>query len=255
MQMNKHSILIVDDEPGLLESLSILLEKDFNILTASNGKEGLSIFKNNPSISLILLDLDMPVMNGVETLERIRAVNSKVKVLIMTGRSCHEYASRCADLNVHGYMKKPVEPGNLINRLKELLSIEDYQILREILGKEYEEKIVSLSLVVRNALNYIEKNYQKTFSREDMAGHLDISPEHLSRSFHDQCGITLRDYIVSVRLQRSKELLSKESHLKIRKIANLVGLSDGDYFCKIFKNQTGLTPLEYRKNSLRSFTS
>ena len=80
--MNKHSILIVDDEPKFLEGLSLVLEKDFNILTASNGKEGLSVFKNNPSISLILLDLDMPVMNGLEMLIRIR---EKSKTLPITG--------------------------------------------------------------------------------------------------------------------------------------------------------------------------
>ena len=128
--MNKHSILIVDDEPGLLESLSILLEEDFNILTASNGKEGLSVFKANPSISLILLDLDMPAMNGVEALERIRDVDSKVKVLIMTGKSCHDYAYSCANLNVQGYMKKPVDPEELINSIKKELSINDYKVLR-----------------------------------------------------------------------------------------------------------------------------
>ncbi len=73
--MSKPSILIVDDEPNFLKSLCALFEKDFSILTASNGREGLDIFSANPPISMILLDMDMPVMNGPEMLTRIREIS------------------------------------------------------------------------------------------------------------------------------------------------------------------------------------
>ena len=94
--MNKPSVLIIDDEPLLLSSFSSLLERDFNVLTAPNGREGLSKFRSNPSLSMILLDLQMPVMNGVETLKAIRAFDDKVKIDIMTAEISNEWAEQCA---------------------------------------------------------------------------------------------------------------------------------------------------------------
>ena len=86
--MGKHLILIVDDEPRLLKSLFLLLRNNFDIVTATNGKEGYKLFKIHPYLSMILLDLDMPVMNGVEMLERVRDENNNMKVIVMTGRIC-----------------------------------------------------------------------------------------------------------------------------------------------------------------------
>jgi len=61
--MGKHSILTVDDEPGLLKSLSHLKDH-FEIVTAFNGQEGYKQYKSHPDLSMVLLDLNMPVMNG-----------------------------------------------------------------------------------------------------------------------------------------------------------------------------------------------
>ena len=66
--MEKHSILIVDDEPRLVKSISLFLNDDFDIVTASNGKEGYEQFKAYPDLSMILLDLNMPIMSGVDML-------------------------------------------------------------------------------------------------------------------------------------------------------------------------------------------
>ena len=247
MKMNKPLILIVDDEPGMLDSLSILLGKDFNILTASNGEEGLSVFKDNPSISMILLDMDMPVMNGLEMLIKIRET-SDIKVVIMTGRSTHEWAMKCADLNVQGYMNKPVDPEKLINRLKELLSIDDYQVLREILGKEYETQIFSMNPIVKNTLHYIEKNSPINFNIKQIAIHLDITHEYLSRIFHKECKVQLKDYIKRIKIEKSKEYLARKPYLNIKDVATSAGINNESNFYRLFKQYTNVTPTQFRKN-------
>ena len=119
--MGKHLILIVDDEPRLLKSLSLLLKREFDIITASNGKEGYEQFRATPYLSLILLDLDMPVMNGIEMLKRVREISSKMKVIIMTGGHRPDLAFDSAMMNVQGYIKKPFDIDALSNKIKELL--------------------------------------------------------------------------------------------------------------------------------------
>lgn len=248
MKETKPEILIIDDEKRMLASLRFLLEKDFNVLTASGGGEGLVIF-NAGRISLILLDIDMPVMNGIEVLQRIRSTDKFVKVIMMTGKSSHDWAKRCADLNVQGYVEKPFEPGELIERIKEMLEKKGYPVLKKLWGTRYEERMRSLSIQSRRTLLFIEQNCRIALCRDCIADHLQITPDYLSRFFHRECGIELHEYIHMSKIEKSKEYLSKKLDMKIKEVAEAIGISDTAYFCRFFKHHTGLTPKEFRKNS------
>lgn len=116
----KPTILIADDEPAFLESLSLILEREFNVLTAPDGLIGLSIIKTHP-LSLAILDLDMPGMDGMELLRLIRQENSALPVLIMTGRVDETCRTNCSDLNVQGYLEKPVDIPVLIEKIREII--------------------------------------------------------------------------------------------------------------------------------------
>ncbi len=246
--MGKPSLLIVDDEPGMLISLSTLLEDEFHVKTASNGREALSIIKNK-SLSLILSDLHMPEMTGVELLEQVRESDSTTPILIMTGNSCQDWAERCADLNVQGYIKKPVNVDSLIERIKKLLCIDDCEVLREIWNGDYRKRMDQLSPVIKKSLRYMCDNCRKEFNRGKIAAFLEVSPDYLTRQFHKECGLNLSDYINKLRVHKSKELL-QDSSLKIKEIAAAAGIRDVSYFCSVFKEQTGMTPKEYQKKIL-----
>ncbi len=245
--MAKPSLLIVDDEPHLLKSLSSILEEEFHVMTASNGRDGLSIIKANP-LSLILLDLQMPEMTGVELLEKVRNTDNKTPILIITGNSCHEWAEKCADLNVQGYVKKPLDIGRLIDRIKDLLGVEDFEVLIHMWGDEYEAKMASVSHPIRKALRYIHQNYQGELTREKISNYLNISPDYLSRQFHKECGVHLKEYINRYKIHKSKEHF-RDLDRQMSDIASSVGFLNVNYFCKLFKDYTGITPKVFRKNS------
>lgn len=243
--MAKPSLLIVDDEPHLLKSLSAVLEEEFHVMTASNGQEGLSIIKAY-RLSLILLDLQMPGMTGVEMLEKVRNTNNKTPILIITGNSCHEWAEKCADMNVQGYINKPIDIERLKVRIKKVLGMEDFEVLRELWGDDYETKITAVSATIRKALHFMGQNYQQDLTRDKVAGYLNISLDYLSRQFHKECELHLMEYLNLVRMYKSQELLRDNSR-KIKDIAVSVGITDDKYFCRLFKKHTSLTPKEFRK--------
>lgn len=244
--MTKPTILIVDDEDHFRESLSEVLGEEFHVLTASNVRDGLALIDEGP-VSLILLDLQMPGLTGIDLLEILRSKNNNTPVFILTGNSCQNWAERCADLNVQGYVKKPVDVESLICRIKKVLGMEDFDVLKELWGDDYETKIVDISPIVKKAINYIQQNYRNNLTREELALCLDVSPEHLSRKFHKECGLSLKEYINMYRISKSKGYLKKVEK-KIGDVALSVGIPDLNYFCKLFKRFIGLTPNDFRKS-------
>lgn len=121
--MRKTTILIVDDEPDILEILKFNLEKeDFNVVTASNGEEGIErALASNPD--LIVLDIMMPIMDGVEVCRALRKKPEFKDVLIAFLTAREEDYSQIAALDVGGddYITKPIRPRVLISRIKALL--------------------------------------------------------------------------------------------------------------------------------------
>lgn len=245
--MAKPIILIVDDEDQFRESLSEVLEEEFYVLTAPCAKEGLAKINKNP-LSLILLDLRMPGVTGVELLEILRSQNNNTPVLILTGNSCQDWAEKCADLNVQGYVKKPIDVEKLICRIKKLPGMDDSGVLREIWGDKYGAKKASISPLVDKALCHIMHNCRKDIDREKVASFLDVTPQYLSTKFYKETGIHLIEFINVVKVNKSKELL-KSGDRRLKDISASVGIEDESYFCKLFKEYTGLSPTEYRNRA------
>jgi YesN/AraC family two-component response regulator len=247
----KPAILIVDDEPRLLKNLSLLFKKDFHILVASDGREACMLFRSNPSLSLILLDIDMPVMNGTEALEIIRDISNDVKVIIMTGRSSHDYAKKCASLNVQGYVEKPFDVEQLRSQIKKQLGVIDFKVLKSLWADNYKNRLASISDLSKRTIHFLEKQYNARLNIRELAAYLKVSPEHLSRIFHKECGIRLKEYIRKLRIEKGKEHLLNNETLTIKEIAAFIGISCDKHFCRLFKNETGLTPGQYRKSKVR----
>lgn len=126
---------------------------------------------------------------------------------------------------------------------------DDYGILAET----YETAVSRLkeletgSPVIKEVKFYIEANYSREdFSFQDAAGHVNLSVPHLSRMFRKEMGVTFIDYLTSVRIRKSIELLHN-GELKIYEIAELTGYANQHYFSNVFKKNLGVSPAEYRR--------
>lgn len=118
-----NTILLVDDERDILEFLEYnLLKEGFKIYTAENGKEAIEVAKKHQP-ELIVLDVMMPEMDGVETCKKLRELSSFKDTLIvfLTARSADEFEIEGFDVGADDYISKPIRPKVFISRIKALL--------------------------------------------------------------------------------------------------------------------------------------
>ncbi len=120
-EFTRKKILVIDDEPELLALMMEVLEDEgYQAFSAANGADGIRLNEQeNPD--LIILDLRMPEMDGIETLRQIRKKDDKVKVVILTGYGSPDTIRDAADLDVSEYLSKPFENDQLVRIISEML--------------------------------------------------------------------------------------------------------------------------------------
>ena len=128
------SVLFVEDN----ETVRFLYEQIISVKVnrfyiAENGKEGLELFKKHFT-DLIITDISMPVMDGLEMIKHIKQINPEIKVIVMSAYSIKEYFLKAIDLGVNGYLIKPVETEKLFSLIRELT--DTILIKKEIVVKD-----------------------------------------------------------------------------------------------------------------------
>lgn len=102
---------------------------------------------------------------------------------------------------------------------------------------------------IKKALSYLNENYGKPLSINDVASYVNLSTSYFSMVFKEQTGISFSEYLIQLRISHAKKLL-ESSELKVYEISGLVGYYDYRHFCKQFKKRVGLSPSEYREKVL-----
>ena len=156
-------------------------------------------------------------------------------------------------LKNHNLMSFPKnrEGEKLMVRAKQLFSIEEISVWFEDLFS-YSIKMVKdeqktqYSKLVLHALDFIHKNYQEDWAIEDIADKLDISEVYLRKKFKTETGFTVLNYLTEIRMKEAKFLLESEDY-KIFEIAKMVGYNTSQYFSKVFRKHTGVSPADYVK--------
>lgn len=113
---SKDSILVVDDDSMNLERTRIILSEKYDVILAQSGAEALKLL-GIQEVDLILLDIDMPEMNGMETFRNIKKAGVKAPVIFLTASGLEEDVVNAISLGAVNYLKKPFRPQELIKRV------------------------------------------------------------------------------------------------------------------------------------------
>jgi len=119
--MPSHSVLLIDDEPVLRETISDSLRHEgFEVTTGSSGEEGIESFKSQ-SHDLVIVDLIMEGMGGIEVSKEILKLKPETPVMILTGHGSLAMAIEALQLNLHDYILKPIDRADLIEKVTDCL--------------------------------------------------------------------------------------------------------------------------------------
>ncbi|MCI8373466.1 MAG: response regulator [Lachnospiraceae bacterium] len=170
---NKKTILVIDDDNASSYMCETFLSDQYQILSASTGREGVRMVHNG-SVDLILLDIQMPVMDGFATFDEIRKTVKGVQtpVIFITGRGDKKTVLKCRSKGVEGFIVKPIKKEVLIEKVNNVFSYKDYiksrkkvlvidddvdylRIVRLYLQEKYEVMIINTT---RTAIEYLRNN-------------------------------------------------------------------------------------------------
>lgn len=251
-------VLVVDDEK--LVRTGIVLGTDWLSLDcmvvaeASNGIEGYdAAMKFNPD--LIVTDIKMPKMDGIEMIRRIREVNKDVYVIFLTAYSDFSYARSAIKLSAADYLLKPFQDGELedtVIRIQSKLKKEQSQSNFDIKEVGLMLKKGDKSKYIMEAINYIADNYMDhDLSVDKIAESMGLSGGYLSHVFKKETDYTMMNYITQYRIHTAMKLLSN-CRYKVYEVADMVGYYDITYFSSMFKKKVGISPSEYQYRSSNS---
>ena len=240
-------VLIVEDEEMIRKG--IVLTVDWAALDcvvvgeASNGLEGLEAARRLEP-TLIITDLKMPQMDGLEMLRALREEGCGAYVIILTAYDQFDYAQSALRLGAVDYLLKPFHDGELESAVSRLRGrMENGAPAPDTMGTPRKG---DKSKYVLEAMAYISKHYNEPdISVGTVAQSLNISEGYLSHTFKKETDYTLLNYLTRYRIHKAMELL-KDCRVKVYEVAEQVGYRDIAYFSATFKKYTGISPSEYQ---------
>lgn len=256
-QGNKPSLLVIDDNNDIRQYIRTLLQDDFYIFEASDGKEGLEIARKEVP-DLVICDVMMPVMNGLEFTEQLKTQisTSHIPVIMLTAKNLDKHRAEGYEHGADSYITKPFHSKVLLARIENLLR------QRKLLKSHFENlfdqstpSAVGLSIAMSQLQNkdkqflnqlhaIIQKNLSDSeFGVEDIGKEIGLSRVQLYRKVKAMTGSSVVDLLRKARLAKAKRLLESRS-MSVSEVAYEVGFSAPSYFTKCFKEEYGMLPGE-----------
>lgn len=230
-------IAIVDDEEIIRQGIACLLKE------ANRGYQVVGLFENgqkaldflvNYQVDVVITDIRMPVMDGLSFIQKLQQMGGEYQIIILSGYDDFEYARQAIHFGVKEYLLKP------INR-EELYSAIDRHAAKKAESQERS--------AIAEVKRILEEEFDQPLDLNYLASRVYLTPKYLSQLFRTETGITIVRYLLSLRIEKAKKLLTENKELKSYEVAEQVGYSDPVAFSKIFKKLVGMTPREYREQS------
>lgn len=245
-ESDRPTILVVDDNSDLREFIGTLLQGEYRIIKASDGKEALDkATRELPD--LVVSDVMMPVMDGLELCKALKGQfsTSHIPVILLTAKSLEEQRAEGYDSGADAYISKPFSEKVLLSRIGNLLKS------RILLKEHYLETGESASRPQENDfLSRFRAKVQEHISDENLSveqigSELGLSRVQLYRKIKALTGYSPVELVRITRLKAAEQLL-KTSDLTVSEIAYKVGFGTPSYFSKCFKELFGRQPGEGR---------
>lgn len=237
-----YKAIIIDDEPWTIldiEQTFALKDMGFEIIGSFRSplKALPAIMSKKPE--LIITDIRMPGMTGLELIQKVRAQHLNCEFIIVSGYNDFAYAKEAIAYGVTGYCLKPLDPAETaaclerartaLNRCSVLPSDSPY-----------------IDDTFERILNHMNTHFPEKLSLKSLAAAFDLNPNYCCTLFTKYLGKTFSQHLTELRITEAQSLLKTTAH-SLEKIAQMVGYNDYFYFSKVFKKHCSYSPKEYRR--------
>ncbi len=236
-----YNLVIIDDEQKILDGMVNLFpweEIGFTVAAQFTSPVKAEEYIQKNPVDVVLTDIEMPGMNGLELCSRL-SKNRPVKLVLFSSYQNYRYLRSAIQLSVVDYILKPVKYSELLScfaRIREALDGEREKETETPRG--YYEKIVA------DTVEYLNRNYQNA-SLEEAAERVNLSPSYLSKIFKEKSGSSFSDTLSTIRMNKGREMLDDPQY-KSYEIAYYLGYDNPKNFSRAFKAYFHMSPSEYR---------
>lgn len=244
------TILVVEDDKDLCNYLTNNLSKNFNVITANDGKIGIEkAFEHLPQ--LIISDVMMPNTDGLELCETVKnnEQTRHIPIILLTAKAADESKIEGYKSGADLYVSKPFKIDVLKSEIDQLLN--SRKLLSDIFSKQIylEPRNIEISSADDKFLTKLNETIDQHLSESDfdvaaMVEKMNQSHSTVLKKVKSLTGMSLVEFVKIHRLKRAAQILEKD-RFQIAEVAYLVGFSDPKYFSKCFSKEFGKTPTEY----------
>lgn len=248
----QHNILVVEDNEELLQLMVRLLSREYNVFTAENGKEAVTIVENE-DIGLIVSDIMMPEMDGIEFCRYVKSKLeiSHIPVILLTAKNKEEDRAEAYEVGADAFLSKPFNLTVLHARIKNLLKYKERmahdfknQLVFEVKDLHYtsiDEEFM------QRAIDCVNRHLDDcNFDQPQFIDELGTSKSTLYKKLKSLTGLNTSAFIRNIRLKAACRIMEEKGNgVRISELAYAVGFNDPKYFSSCFKKEFGMLPSEY----------
>lgn len=247
-----NTILLVEDNEELLQLMVKLLGREYNVCTAENGKEAISVL-DNEEIDIIVSDVMMPMMDGIEFCKYVKnkLEISHIPVILLTAKNKEEDRAEAYEVGADAYITKPFNLAVLHARIRNLLKYKErmaHDFKNQLVFEVKELNYTSIDEdFMQRAIDCVNRHLEDSeFDQPQFVEEMGTSKSTLYKKLKSLTGLNTSAFIRNIRLKAACRIMEeKGSSVRISDLAYAVGFNDPKYFSSCFKKEFGMLPTEY----------
>ena len=262
MTAKEKTVMVVEDDRDMVSVIRSVLSDSYDVVTAYNGKEALDKIEKGTSPSLIVSDVIMPEMDGIEFTKHLKSnlTTSHIPVILLSAEIPDTLMQKSLDTGADAYLEKPFSPKKLRSMVDNLIDNRKrvYEFYLSSLPSDAKLPTGRVSAqeqkFLRTIQEYVSENLHRAITLDDLAEAVCLSSSSLYKKMKEYADISPMEYVMKVRLHRAVELL-KDDSVSVQDVAMAVGFNTHSFFSECFKREFGMTPRQWRLRNVTKATN
>ncbi len=257
VESKERTVMVVEDDRDMANVIGDILEDQYNIIYASNGRQAIEKIEAGASPTVVISDVIMPEMDGIALTKALKGnlATSHIPVILLSAEIPDTFMQESIDEGADAYLEKPFSTKKLRSTVSNLIDnrkrVYEWFVSSLPTGDEMPTGRVSAveQKFLRSIQEFVSANLHRTITLDDLAEVVCLSPSSLYKKMKEYADISPMEYVMKMRLGKAVELL-RDDTLSVQDVAAAVGFNTHSFFSECFKREFGMTPRQWRARNV-----